>query len=104
MDEVVGAMQRLKLVLDFDSGPFFKKIETDSDNVLDQYEENHESLNFNYYKATEFMINPDPEFVKNANDPAQNIKYGQISIDGEAFPPDKYSGKVIPRVLRIFKP
>lgn len=97
-------MGALKLLIEVDSSPFFKKIESESDDNQIIYEENHEGHNFEYFKSSEFTLEMDPDLVKRYNDPNQNIKYGQVSIDGESYPPDRYVGRVIPQVLDIFCP
>ena len=101
VDNRVGSIGAVKLLLNMEDSVFFKKIEGESDENLIEYEE-RDIVPFNYSKVKEFELQIDEDFVRRCKDPAQNINYGHITIDGEWYPTENISCKLIPKAIEIF--
>mmetsp|Transcript_23296 Transcript_23296/g.20672 ORF Transcript_23296/g.20672 Transcript_23296/m.20672 type:complete len:121 (-) Transcript_23296:75-437(-) len=101
LDERSGRISSLKMLLEIENNAFFKKIENESDEEAISYREN-DGFSFDYHKITEFTLEPDAEFVRRAHDPAENISYGQITVDGEGFKPENLTCKILPLALEVF--
>ena len=100
-DDRTGTFGALRLLLEIENNPFFRKNEEESDETNIVYEPASFNL-FDYYKGSEFRIEPDADFIKRTQDPEENIKYGKYSIDGEGYSVDNLSCKVLPKVIEIF--
>lgn len=103
IDGKAKTLDALKVLTELENIPFFRVIETENTDSV-TYEEKTDSLDFEYYKGKEFKIEPDNDLVQSFRNSEHPIKYGRFSIDGEPYPADRYSGKVLPKILKVFCP
>ena len=103
MDSSHSNFSMLSMMLKYDDGSFFKKIESEEgDDQFEQYIANNENTPFEHKRVTEYEIIPDQEFIELCRNPENNIKYGKFSIDGEEYPIDHYKGKVLNKVFDVY--
>ena len=104
LDSSNSRLSLAKLLLGVEGGTLFKKVEPENtleieDDQAELYTPNYDSVPFEYSRLTSFEIRPSDELLELSN---QGVKYGQFSIDGEAYPIDVYSAHVINKVLNVY--